>query len=133
MRIQELVNLIKVQKIKLFDIFKRLFPKQKEVSELLKNLIIVHLEYIEVSKLKLPSVKLRRQRDGLRDELENKLGDDLVEEIQSVLDDCEELVRRKQFNNSRNKQVARKNGSPRRRIRVFKEKLCWDYCRLRGS
>ncbi|CAG8602202.1 17909_t:CDS:2, partial [Cetraspora pellucida] len=92
MRIQELVNLIEVQKAKLFDIFTRLFPKQKKVLELLKNLIIVHLEYIEASKQKLPSVKLRRQRDRLRDELENKLGDDLVEEIQSVLDDCEEIV-----------------------------------------
>ncbi|CAI2175668.1 14111_t:CDS:2 [Funneliformis geosporum] len=94
-RIKELVNLIKSQKRKLFDIFTRLLPDQEEILELIKNLIITHLEYIRVSKQKLPSVKLRRQRDRIRDKLENSLGDDLVEEIQGVLEDCEDLAVKK--------------------------------------
>jgi len=76
----------------LLDIFARLLPEKKEVLELIKNLIITHLEYIRVSKQKFPSVKLRRKRDRIRDKLESSLGDNLVEEIQSVLGDCEELA-----------------------------------------
>ncbi|CAG8460961.1 16956_t:CDS:2 [Gigaspora margarita] len=91
-RVQELTKLIKIQKRKLFDVFTRLLPEKKEELELMKNLIIVHLEYVKISKKRLLSVQLRRQRDKIRDELENKLGDDLVEEIQRVLDDCEELL-----------------------------------------
>jgi hypothetical protein len=92
LRVQELTSLIKTEKEKIFNIFARLLPEQKEELQLIQNLVITHLEFIKASKQKLSSVPLRRQRDKLRDALEEKLGDNLVEEIQSTLDDCEELI-----------------------------------------
>lgn len=89
---RELTQLIKQKKEKIVGIFKKLLPDKKKEIELIQNLVITHLEYTKAKKQSLPSVPLRRQRDEIRDELEELLGNSLEEEIESSLNDCEELV-----------------------------------------
>jgi hypothetical protein len=70
--VRELTGLIKTQKEKIVGIFTRLLPEKEEEIKLIQNLIFVHLEFTRTSKQNLPSVQLRRQRDRLRDELEDQ-------------------------------------------------------------
>ena len=87
-RIQELTNLIKSQKEKIINAFLRLFPEK----DLLQELIIIHLEYTKTKKQELPSIKLRKQRNKLQEELEEKVSEGLAEKIELILNDCEKLV-----------------------------------------
>ena len=48
-------------------------------------------------KAKNSFIKLRDQRDKLREELEGLLGDSFLEEIELALDDCEDLRVRSQI------------------------------------
>jgi len=91
-RVQELTNLIKQKKEKIINIFTRLLPEKEKEINLIQNLVITHLEFTKAKKQKTPFIKLRGQRNKLREELEELLGDSFLEEIELALDDCEELV-----------------------------------------
>ncbi|CAG8645009.1 7943_t:CDS:1, partial [Paraglomus occultum] len=93
LRVQELTNLIRQKKEKIVDIFTRLLPEKEQEIRLIQSLVIAHLKYTKAKKQKLSSIiNLRKQRDKLREELEELLGDSLLKEIEFALDDCEELV-----------------------------------------
>ncbi|WP_147409607.1 protein kinase [endosymbiont GvMRE of Glomus versiforme] len=92
-RVKELTNLIKQRKEKIVGIFTRLLPDKEKEIKLIQNLVIIHLEFIKAKKQRSPStIEFRKQRDKLRSELEELLGNSLVGEIEFALDDCEELV-----------------------------------------
>jgi hypothetical protein len=61
-------------------------------KELIQQLITTYLEFKKAEKQKLPSRKLESECNKIKDELEDKLGEELVNKIQFILSDCEDLV-----------------------------------------
>jgi len=104
LRVNELTNLVNTQKEKIINTFLRLFPER----DLLQELITKHLELTKFKKQALGSANYRKQCrqyendcHKLEDEieeslLENDSNEEKVEEkmnnIKSILTDCEELV-----------------------------------------
>jgi hypothetical protein len=88
LRIQELINLIKIQKQKIIDDFLNILPEK----ELIQQLIASYLELKKTEKQKLPTRKLERKINSTKDELEEKLGEEFLDKLQPVLTDCEQLV-----------------------------------------
>jgi len=87
--INELTTLIKNQKEKIIQAYLRFAP----CKELLKKLITTHLEYTKAKQQKRPVIKLRKQKESLFDELTEKLSEEVMEEVEAMLTDCDELVR----------------------------------------
>ena len=87
-RVQELTNLIKIQKEKIIQDFLNILPEK----ELVQQLITTYLEFKKVEKQRLSSRKLERECNRIKDDLEEKLGEEFVEKIQFILTDCEMLV-----------------------------------------
>jgi len=86
--IQELNSLIEKQKKKIIDAYLNFFTEK----DLLRELIATYLEYKKVQKQRLPSVKLKRQYDDLFNDLTEKVGERMMEDVQLILNDCEELA-----------------------------------------
>ncbi|CAG8611757.1 12848_t:CDS:2, partial [Racocetra fulgida] len=85
----KLTNLIKNQKQKIFNDFLNILPEK----ELVRQLIVTYLEYKKGEKNRAPSLKLKKECCKIEGELEGKLGEEFVENLQLILNDCEELVR----------------------------------------
>lgn len=83
-----LTKLIKQQKEKIVKAYLHFAPEK----ELLKEVIIAYLEYTKARKKGELSVKLRKNFENLRNELEEKAGEEFAEEIEIILNDCESLV-----------------------------------------
>ncbi|CAG8773694.1 23726_t:CDS:2, partial [Dentiscutata erythropus] len=88
LRIQELTNLIKNKKHKIVDDFLNILPEKK----LIQQLITTYLEFKKAEKQRIPSRKLKKEFQKIEYELEDKLGEGFMENIQLILKDCEELV-----------------------------------------
>ncbi|WNE41204.1 MAG: hypothetical protein mread185_000661 [Mycoplasmataceae bacterium] len=87
-RVQELTNLTKEQRKKIFDAYLRFAPEK----ELLRNLINKCLEYSRAKKERQPVKDLRKQFETIRDEMEEKVDEKFFEEIQIIIADCEDLI-----------------------------------------
>lgn len=85
--ILRLTNLIKSHKEKIIEAYTSFFQEK----ELLRELITAHLEYRKAPKEQ--KVKLRKQKDKIRDELEERVSEELMGEVEVILEDCEELIR----------------------------------------
>ena len=88
LRVNELTNLIKNQKEKIISTFLQLLPEK----ELVQQLITAHLKFKKAKKQGNFSLKLKKECQRIENELEDKLGEEFVEKIQPLLDDCEELI-----------------------------------------
>lgn len=86
--IERLTNLIKEQKDKIIKAYTHFFQEK----ELLQQLITAHLEYKKAQEQKLPSVKLKKQKEKIYNELEEIVGEELMEEVEIILKDCEKLI-----------------------------------------
>lgn len=87
-RIQELTNLIKNKKHKIVNDFFNISPEK----ELIQRLITTYLKFKKAEKQRISARKLKKEFRKIEDELENKIGEELMENIQLILKDCEELV-----------------------------------------
>jgi len=94
-RVQELTNLIKNQKEKIINVFLRFLPEK----ELIQQLIKTHLEFIRYksqgandSDYSEKKREYERRLNTIKDELEEKLEDEQMNQIKAILNDCEELV-----------------------------------------
>jgi hypothetical protein len=87
-RVQELTDLSEKQKEKIIDAFSHLFSEK----ELLQELITVYLEYIKTKKQGIPSRQLKKECQRIEDELEEKLGEEAMIKIETILNDCENLL-----------------------------------------
>ncbi|CAI2177391.1 3979_t:CDS:2 [Funneliformis geosporum] len=90
LRLQGLVEASKIQKEKIINSLLQVFPEKR----LLQELIGTHLEFTKAKKQKLPSRKLEKECQRIKNELEERLNDDeeLMEKVETILTDCEELV-----------------------------------------
>lgn len=95
LRVEELTNLIKQQKDKIISAFLRLFPEQ----DLLQELVTKHLELTKFKKQGVDSFDYGKKCRGykkkcqkIEDELEDKLDETTMNEMQLILTNCEELV-----------------------------------------
>lgn len=94
-RIKELIDLIKQQKNKIMSVFLRLFPEK----DLLQELIATHLEStrFKLKEMESPDYgrkcrEYKKTHQKIEDELESKVDEETMNEIQRILTDCEELV-----------------------------------------
>ncbi|CAG8557447.1 324_t:CDS:2, partial [Racocetra persica] len=83
---QRLTNLIKEQK-EIINDYLRFFPEK----EILQKLIQAHLEFTEAKKQNQPFIKLRKQKEAIYNELTEKVGEEVMEEVENVLDKYEKL------------------------------------------
>ncbi|WNE40080.1 MAG: Serine/threonine-protein kinase PknD [Mycoplasmataceae bacterium] len=87
-RISELVNLIKSQKQRIIEDFLDILSEKELIQELITN----HLELKKGESKKLPTRKLKKECQRIEDELEDRLGEEFVEKLQPILNDCEKIV-----------------------------------------
>jgi hypothetical protein len=87
-RVQELTQLIKSQKQKMIQDFLNVLPER----ELIQQLIATYLELKKAENQNLPSRKLKKECQIIEDKLEEKLGEEFVEKMQPILNDCEKIV-----------------------------------------
>lgn len=91
-RIQELINLIKIQRQKIVQSFVNLLPEK----ELIQELITLHLEIAKLRKKDIPTSDYREKSQRYK-KIYRQLEDDyekIMEGIKIILDDCTELVNR---------------------------------------
>jgi hypothetical protein len=79
---------IKNLKEKILEAYCRLAPE----SNLLQELINAELNYRRAKEQNLSAVEFRKQRDKIRNKLEEKLTEEQMEEVEFILTDCEKLV-----------------------------------------
>ena len=88
-RVWELTELSKKQQEEVKNYLSRFGSEE----ELLKKLIKVHLEFTKIRKQKQPVIKLKRQKDEIYKELEEKLNnEEMMEKVEVILTNCESLV-----------------------------------------
>ncbi|CAG8657614.1 7843_t:CDS:1, partial [Scutellospora calospora] len=88
-QIQELTNLIKKLKEKIVNAYIYFAPEK----ELLQKLIIAHLEFTKAKKQGVDSIiKYRKQFNKLYEEIEIRLNSKLIQDVEIILNDCEEVV-----------------------------------------
>lgn len=61
-------------------------------QELMQELVNKHLEFVKAKQQGTNSYQLKKQLRKIEDELEENLGEELMEKVQSTLNDCEKLV-----------------------------------------
>jgi hypothetical protein len=61
-------------------------------KELLKELIEIHLEFTKAKKKGFSTSTYRKQFNKIYDELEVKIGEETMEEVEKILTDCEEVI-----------------------------------------
>lgn len=86
--IEKLFIVVENQKNKIFEDYHS-FSIEKE---LLRELIISHVEYSTANQQGLSCVKLRKEKQKLCDELEKKLGEDMMEKVEKIFYNCDKLV-----------------------------------------
>lgn len=88
-RVQELINLVKDQKERITSSFSQFFPEK----EFIQNLVAAHLEFTKAKKQSSPSIKSYRKKfNNLYEELEDKLDEKKMQELEIILNYCEELI-----------------------------------------
>ncbi|WNE41650.1 MAG: hypothetical protein AM1032_000390 [Mycoplasmataceae bacterium] len=94
-RVQELTESIKNQKWKILQTFSRLLPEKELLQELIKS----YLDFVKFKKQGLGSTDYRKQLKSyekkykeIEDKLEERLSEDVMNEIQQIMTDCEDLA-----------------------------------------
>jgi hypothetical protein len=91
--ILRLTNLTQEQRQKILNAYLKFAPNKP----LLKELITTCLEYQKAKKNNKLTPKelkfLRKKLEEIRNNLEEEVGEELFEEINSIINDCEDLVR----------------------------------------
>ena len=88
LRVNELTILIKTQKDKIINTFWRLFPEK----ELVQQLIMAHFEFKRIEKQEKPSRQYRNKFNKLYYQLEAKIDEKTMNEIDVILKNCEKLI-----------------------------------------
>ncbi|CAG8737303.1 12082_t:CDS:1, partial [Dentiscutata heterogama] len=89
LRIHELFLLIKNQKQKLINAFISILPEK----ELIQDLVSIYLELIKLRGKKVLYIEQNRRYKAVRQQLESNLkNDEIMEEIELILIDCEKLI-----------------------------------------
>ena len=88
--VQRLFTLIKDKKDRVIRAYLYSFTENEQM--LLHELITTHLEYSKAKKQNLPSVKLKKDKEKFYNELEEKIGEEQMEKVEFILNDCEDLI-----------------------------------------